>query len=285
MFVLVMLATGVFSETFGQISDTPTNKNISLDSKTLYQHGYNKDNLSAPTTYENIDTVMVSSVMNYFVMPDKNYNTAYYAGGSYAATNLTASQFSWTIGNGSSFAHQTVNGTNTSPWIKVTWAAPLGATTITVKENPLGLPANCESQSTTINAYIISKPTIAFTAIGGSYTYSECYEDAAVATGVLYNFGLTIATQSSQLEVDYTVTFNGVAQPLLAGTNVPIVDGKLPVTFNQYGAWAVTITKVTDRIARKCDVVGDITSAANVFTHNVMPYPQTGPAFHIPNEF
>ena len=288
---LIVLVAGMFltnvTPIFGQISDTPTGKNISLDSKTLYEHGFNKDNLTAPPSDREIrDSVTVGAVMNYFVMPDKNYNAAYFAGGSYAATNLTTSQFNWTVGNGSAIAPQAANTTGTSPWVKVTWAAPLGATTVKVKEAPQGLSGTCDSQETTIDIEVIAKPTVAFTGKSGLFEDSDCYDETALGSGIAYDFDLTVSSQSSQLLVSYTVTKDGLAYPSLNGTNVPVTmaGGKIALNFTEYGAYEVTITEITDRIARKCDVVGDIGSE-NVFSYTIMPQPQTGPIYHIPNNF
>jgi len=284
---------GVFfgvSYTFGQtITDKPNGNNLSLGGKTLYEHGYN--NTGGPNLpREAVDTVMVTSVMNYFVMPDKNYNTAYYAQNNYAATNLTVSKFEWTVANGSSIAPQTPNSATTpgtSPWIKVTWGATLGATTVKVKEVPQGITAGCESAETVINVFVIARPTIGFSQVGSplAYTASGCYTNAAVAS---YDFPVTVTTSSSQILVDYqleTTALSGGTPTTTTVTNAPVTSGILKLAFSNYGHYKVTITKITDRIARKCDVIGTINSGANVFTYSVLPQPETGPVYHVPNNF
>ena len=287
---LSVLALGAFlfgaPLTFGQtnISDTPTDNMVELGGKDLYEHGYNGE--GQDLTREAIDTVMVTSVMNYFVMPDKNYNAAYYNQTNYAATNLTSSEFEWTIGNGSSFAYQSANGgTSTSPWIKVTWGSTLGATTVTVKETPQGLTGTCESQETEIDVWVISKPTAQF----ASKTGSECYTPTQLSgTGVAVPIALTIASQSSQYEVEYTVKRNNADYATLTpSAPVAVVGGNITLNFTEYGEYVIEITGITDRIARKCDVEGDVTTAEDVhiFTYNVMPFPATGPIYHVPNMY
>jgi len=287
---LTVIILGIFSGisfTFGQtITDTPSGNNLSLGGKTLYEHGYNSNGLNLPR--EATDTVMVTSVMNYFVMPDKNYNQAYYAQNNYAATNLTESKFEWIVANGSSIATQTPNSATTpgtSPWIKVTWGATLGATTIKVKEVPQGITTNCESAETTIDVFVIARPTIGFTQIGSAYVDSDCYTNAA---NVSYNFPVAVNTSSNQILVNYRLETTGLSggTPTITNiTDVPVTSGILRLAFSDYGHYKVTITKITDRIARKCDVEGTISSGADVFTYSVLPQPETGPVYHVPNNF
>jgi hypothetical protein len=287
----VALITGIFlagmTHSYGQISDKPNNNNLSLDGKTLYEHGYNST--GQDTSREDRDSVMVTSVMNYFVMPDKNYNAGYYAQTGYAATNLTSSNFVWTVpGASGTFVPQIPNPTTgTSPWIKVTWIAT-GITTIKVKEEPQGLAGSCDSEETEISVVVIPKPTIGFNQTGTppAYAASDCYSDADIATAA-YDFPITVTTSSSQVLIDYSIKKTDLAGAVTTTpvTGAPVTSGTLRLTFSDYGEYEVTITRITDRIARKCDVEGDILTGADVFTYNVMPQPKTGPVFHIPNNF
>ena len=286
VFNLGLFLTGISSRTFGQtISDTPAGNNIPLDSKTLYEHGYNSSGADSPR--EDIDTVMVGSVMNYFVMPNRNYNTSYFGQSSYAATNLTVSRFDWTALNGAVTA-QAVNTTGTSPWIKVTWGATTGATTVEVQEVPQGLSVSCVSEETTIPVWVIAKPTIGFSQVGSAYAHSECYDETDKLTA-FYDFPVSVTTSSTQVLVNITVVRkdleSGSTLSTVTQTDIPVASGLFRVGFSDYGAYEVTITKITDRIARKCDTEGDITGSADTFTFSVMPMPQTGVMYHIPNNF
>jgi hypothetical protein len=286
----IFLTTGT-AQTFGQtLDDNPTGKNLSLDDKTLYEHGYNSNSAEAISEREGVDTVMVTSVMNYFVMPDKNYNKAYYAQDSYAATDLTNSKFVWTVENGSSFEYQKANSTETSPWIKVTWGEK-GEATITVKEEPQVVGESCgDGNETEIPVTIIAQPTIGYNLDG--FADSNCYNDNTVGEA-FYDFPVAVTTESSQVWVTVSIKkidFDGNDSGTFEETNVPVESGFFHLQFSDYdsggyGKYEVTITEMTDRIARKCDVLGIINSEENFFTYSVMPMPKTGPIFHIPNDF
>lgn len=281
------------SQAFGQLilDDDPSGKNLPLDSKTLFEHGYNKDNVSAKDSREDVDTVMVTSVMNYFVMPDTSYNKSYFEQSNYEATNLTKSLFEWTIGNSSSFTHQSANSTSTSPWIKVTWGSTLGKTTIKVKEAPQGLTSpTCEGDETEIDVYVIAQPTIGYNST--DFETSDCYTVINVGSAY-YDFPVSVTTSSSQVLVNVSIVKKDLDGNIL-GTytenDVPVSSGTFHLEFSDYGSggygiYEVTITKITDHIARKCDVEGLITSNEDVFTYSVMPQPKTGTIYHIPNNY
>jgi len=276
----------------GQISNTLTDRNISLDSKDLYEHGYNKDfTLTPDTPREDVDTVMVTSVMNYFVMPDVFWNGAYFLQNNYSDTDLTTSIFDWTVTQGSAIA-QNPNLTGTSPWVKITWGSTVGAATVTVKEIPQGIsdPA-CDGTPTTIPVHVIAKPTIGFNQVGSPSVFSdsECYNNSNVASAY-YDFPITVTTSSSEVLINYTL----VRTDLISGTpttstvtdvSVGVGTGVFQVLFSDYGEYKVTITQITDRIARKCDVLGDINTGADEFTFKVLPTPEPGKIYHIPNNF
>ena len=289
VFTLGLLLKGIAFQTFGQISDTPSGNSITLD-KNLYEHGYNSSSAGAvDSPREDIDTVMVGSSMNYFVMPDKNFNAAYYGQSSYAATASTSSRFDWTIGNSSGFTHQTANTTGTSPWIKVTWGTSTGSTSVAVQEVPQGLPVTCVSVPTTIPVWVIAKPNIGFTQVGSVYADSYCY-DATTLASARYDFPVGLTTSSSQVLVDVTIVqkdlTSGATLATTTETNVPVASGAFRLNFlGGYGAYEVTITKITDRIARKCEVVGDINAGQTLFTYSVIPQPETGTIYHVPNNF
>jgi len=287
----VFLMIGVLTAV-GQIPNNPPGRNLTLDSKVLYEHGYNKDFTTTPDVpRENVDTVMVTAVMNYFVMPDVYWNSAYFLQSNYSATNLTSSQFDWTVTLGTAVA-QNANATSTSPWVKITWGTTTGAAVVTVKEVPQGLsdPA-CDGTPTTIPIHIIAKPTIGFNPVGTPPTFvaSDCYTSATVASA-FYDFPISVTTSSSEVLINYSVEKTDLITGTVTTTsasNVPVNAGIgiLKVLFSDYGSYKVTITSITDRIARKCDVAGDINVSANQFTYNVMPAPQPASIFHVPNNF
>ena len=302
--VLGIFLTGM-SYTFGQVSNSPLNRTMTLDNtnRALYEHGYNKDNTSTPDSpRENTDTVMVTSVMNYFVMPHDYYNKDYFDNASdYTETNLTNSMFDWSSfspGRGT-IVPQNSNSTGTSPWVKVTWNTA-GIDTLHVKEVPqVATTLACESDTTKIPVLVIPKPTIGFTQVGTppAYAASDCYDAVTVLTAS-YDFPFTVTTSSSQVWINYTIVetdlMTGTVSSTTVQTDVPItltlVSGTtytatLNLPFTDYGIYEVTINEITDRIARKCEIVGDINSGAGVFTYSVLPQPQPGRVFHVPNNF
>lgn len=289
--VAVMFMAGIYSNVSGQnITNNPANHNIMFD-KTLYEHGYNKDNTSsADVPREDRDTVMVNSVMNYFVMPDTYYNKDYFQQNDYKQTSSTKSKFEWTVAAGNTAAPQNANPTGTSPWIKITWGTTTGATDITVKEIPQTIV--CDGEEATIPVYVIAKPTIGFNQTGtpAGYTASGCYNDATKVGS--YNASLTVTSGSSQVLVDYTVEktdlYTGVTTVVATVTDAPLAVGTnspLTVNFTDYGDYKITVTKITDRIARKCDMLGDINAGQDIFTYSVLPQPKAGKTYHIPNNF
>lgn len=273
---------------FGQnITDNPANHQVTLG-KALYEHGYNKDNLtSKDTPREDIDTVMVTSAMDYFVMPDAYYNKAYFQQADYRQTGLTSSQFVWTVTNGTETAQSANTATGTSPWVTITWGNTTGAATAKMKEVPQGLTAACEGEETTIPVFVIAKPTVGFTQVSSAYAAAGCYTDTNIANAG-YDFPVSVTTSSSQVLVNCSVkwtkldgTDGGVTTP----TNIPVNSGVFNLTFGDYGTYEVTVTQITDRIARKCEMTGDINSGQNVFTYSALPQPKAGKTYHVPNNF
>ena len=141
-----------------------------------------------PTTGREVrDSVTVTSVMSYFVMPDRFFNPAYFGQANYSKTDLTHSQFNWRMYSGyvtvaeltgatlatAGIAPQEANTTNTSPWVKVTWPAEPGQFTLTMAEKPQGVLGDCDGEPALIHVAVIAKPTIRFadgTGYGGDPT-------------------------------------------------------------------------------------------------------------------
>ncbi len=289
MLVLVLFLLGAFNTVGQNISSDPTVHKVVVDQplKPLYEHEYNSGGQDA--TREGVDTVMVTSVMNYFVMPDAYYNKGYFNQPNYQKTDLTSSKFEWTVTNGTTApqsSNGTFNSTGTSPWVKVTWGnAPgaLGATTVKMKEVPQGLSSTCEGEETSIPIYVINKPQIEYS----SSTASDCYADADKANAE-HDFQVAVTTESSQVWVNCSIKWtklDGTNGGTTTETNVPVKAGEFNLKFTDYGEYEVTITKVTDRIARKCDVLGDITNGKNVFTYSVLSKPKAGKVYHVPNNY
>jgi hypothetical protein len=299
------------TNSYAQLVDDPVDKKVELDAKDLYEHGYNKDNaVSQDLPREARDSVMVGSTMNYFVMPDRNYNSDYYAQGQdYMATGLTKSEFVWAVDAASfaaSITAQNPNGTGTSPWVKIVWGTTRGNAKITIEEVPVGVTGSCSGEEAEIPVTVISKPEIGFTdqADQGDPPKFEIVEcQAADGSGNLVGYSLslpvTVTTESCEIKVKYTLVhtpLGGVAQPSVEGTvqmtivsevndgGIKTVTGILSIPVTLHGTYEVTIEEMTDRIARKCDVLGNVL-AADEFTYSVLPQPAKPRPFHVPNNF
>ena len=175
-------------ETEDDVPIEPAHKGV------LYEDGFNSESVTGgdppekvPSAVEARDIVMVGSTMNYFVMPDANYNPEYYTQGdlpigeepSWANTQLTKSIFDWqmvddedaTVSIGFVLVFQNPNETlveeedeeGTSPWAKITWETP-GDFSIKITEKPAALAGtDCESGTpSVIPITVIDVPTIAF---------------------------------------------------------------------------------------------------------------------------
>ena len=196
----ILALSAIVSVKAQNISHDPVNRNVQVGTDNtatspvhnkgnLYESGYNAGHNAANATLdprEVRDSVTIGSTMNYFVMPDQYFNPDYFKQNSYGATNLTHSQFNWSMYTGHlttvtgtpiaspPVAHQNVNANGTSPWVKVTWGAQGTPTnnapsdignyhyTLVMAETPQGVLGACDGEPATIHVVAIPKPTIRF---------------------------------------------------------------------------------------------------------------------------
>ena len=305
-------ATPIFGQGFGE----PADKNVVLGSKKLYEHGHNQDHEgSLKDSREARDSVMVGSEMYYFVMPDKYFNKAYYDGGNYADTHLTKSKFEWVVDAPSyatAITPQNPNtATNTSPYVKIEWGTTRGNADIKIVEKPQ--IAVCDGAETVIPVTVISKPVIKFvTQTGAGVDPDELIKcvplaDQGGTISVNVEYPILVLTESSQVKIDYKIEFtnlegtpSAVGPPVLdfpitvKSSSVDVngitnITGALSLTMTDYGSYKITITKITDRIARKCNTEGEIATGdiddLDEFTYIVVPQPSAGKTYHVPNNF
>lgn len=260
---------------------------VSIDSRDHYQHGYNKNGgpfiePSDPNQQETRDSVTVTSVMQYFVFPDVNKNPGYDPADPLEFDNVW-STFDWTLKNSLG------TGSSTTPLIEITWGATPGIDSVIVTEIAVG-GAACAGNRVSMPVTVIAKPTFRFdNSTHTAYRDSACHANVSGANKAAYNFPVITASPSTQLQIDYTVEQDGSPVPLLGQTNVNVVNGTgvLTLEFENYGAYEVTVTKITDRVSRKpvVPVSGDLIAGADKFTYIVMPPAQTGPIYRIPNNY
>ena len=264
---------------------------VTIDSKTYYRHGYNsRDDGTVLQPREVRDSVTLTSEMKYFVLPDEVISPEY-------TLNMTDfskvnSTFAWTFGT---TAHGSITTGSGTPLVTVRWNI-IGDDELKVVETPNAGASGCgDGAPTTMPVVVIPKPTVAFTpnTVAPEYAAEACEGD--LTGGYLKSFSLNVVTQSTQVNVSYTVTRNGVGYPALDGTDVrvkitgtsPDYTAALPITFTEYGAYEITITNVTDRISRKPATVvnGDVIPAGEKFTFNLIRPIRTGPIYRLPNNY
>ena len=273
-----------------------------------YQHGYNKDSGNAiDTPREDRDSVMVGATMHYFVMPDLSYNSAYAtsaASGDFSNTNLTTSTFEWTVptsGSSAVFVNPNSKDGSTSPHVTIAWTAASAepsTDTIRIVETPTeynGVPLSstsvCIGKESKIPVTVIPKSVIEFGEDNGLREIYTClsFDLSDGTTHPVLDFPLTVATKvagNKGIKVKYTIQ-KDTGSPSGA-IEVGLADiTKLPIKVDDYGVYTVTITEITDPIARKCNLTGTVTDASNknVFKYAVLPQPQPGKTYHVPNNY
>jgi hypothetical protein len=227
----------------------------------FHQHG--KNSADATVATENIDSVTVGAVMNYWAEPD-------------AAIAGTNSTFIWTVA--AAIGSQTA-GTPTN-LATVTFVAAPATGTITFHEVS---PAGCAAtDATPINIEVIAQPTAAF----GLAPASQCTQAPG---GLTFTLPLTLTSSlavAEKLTVNYTVT-NPDATILSGPTNIQL--SKSAASFNvtltgatQYGVYTVTINSVSDRISVKSSIAGNVT--ASTISLGVSRTPTSGNIYHVPNQ-
>jgi hypothetical protein len=255
---------------------------VEIDGKDYYRHGYNSTGGGTvqQSPQEDRDSVTITSVMKYFVLPNPTVSPDYTVTDLLNFTDVK-SVFQWSLANDPAVIGATDG--STTPIVTVLWNA-LGVDTLKALEVP-DMGAACAGSGTKIPVTVIRKPEIAFEPRNSVYADSACYTQTQVTAGVPIIFDMDVVTDSWLVEVDYTVTRNGSALPSMTGTNVPVVGGEITLVFEDYGRYEITITKVTDNISRKSSVDGDITTVGEKFTYIVMPPVETGPIYRLPNNY
>ncbi|MDR1672132.1 MAG: hypothetical protein LBS09_01515 [Bacteroidales bacterium] len=285
----------------------PSPIKVVLDSKDHYAHGYNKDEVSTPDAQEVTDSVMVGATMHYFVKPDADYNKAYTEGADLTNTSLTESEFGWTVPSIGSLTPVGPNTTNTSPHTTVTWNAA-GTGQLEIVETPKEykgqpLPTGvtvCPSDAVIIPVTVIPQPGVQFgvAATTGERKDAVCETDI-VTNPVTYNFPIgayqqTNISEAGGVTIKYTIKKDAAA----AATGTPVrlasaatATATLPIEFDEYGIYEITLTTIADHIAVKCNLGtgGDLANVPSdgtqTFTLIVMPQPKPGPAYHYPNNY
>jgi hypothetical protein len=263
----------------------------------LFEHGYTSAGDPAPAT-EAIDSVTVGSTMPYFIMPDVNYNSTYFAQSSYSATDLTESTFNWTISKSATgtIAAKAKNDTDTSPWVEIKWNDTDLVNVTMIEESQSG---SCTSDPVVIPVQVIQKPEIKFGEISGERKFTECVPTLGAHSYAFPVVPLTnaVISESWDVFVTYDVTFtplNGIPGSPQSGT-APVSNGSFTLdelVLDDYGTYTIVITGISDKTSKKCTFEGGETAfnlsnniADETFAYTMLPKPQPGKAYHVPNKY
>ena len=279
---------------FGQTPPT----SVEVEGVRYFRHGFNEDGgpfVTGSANREVRDSVTVTSTVKYFVLPNPALNPSYNVSDPLANVRST---FTWKLvpDNLGDFV-----GDDDKAMIEVKWGNTPGAVTLSVVEVPAD--PTCDVIPTSIPVQVIPVPTAKHVqnAAGQQPYYSVfCFSINDTEVNKDWDFEIDVATHSSQVEVSYTVSKDGVNVPELARNNVPlgVENGDLGIEYNRrtgtftvpfpdLGEYVVTLTHVTDRVARKSGVDGEIPidAVGRQFTVRVFRELQTSPIYRVPNNF
>ncbi|GHT21864.1 hypothetical protein FACS189430_02680 [Bacteroidia bacterium] len=245
-------------------------------------------------------------------------------------TDSTSSEFDWTFPNGArDTIYIRPNRTGTSTHVSINWVAKTaGVDTIRIVENAreydgVKLPAGatCSSDTLKIPVQVIDRPNVMFDTLTSGHRSDVACAPAISATALFtYNFPL-VATDSvpagdivpslsnrnlnedldgiyikykvekQQSNGDYAPYTPTVALPTTV--RLPLCNvhtGALPLSFEDYGAYRVTIEDVSGNIAEKCNVDGLAPTAEgkygfkkNQFTLLIINAPKIKDTNHVKN--
>lgn len=241
----------------------------------------------------NVDTVAVNSVMPYSVKGDLNMHSLRALGA------LTYSNFNWALSGGGTLGSLSNNATPQAPKdtsVSVKWGATAGSYDLRVLESPVaaaGQPAfSCTGNTTKLGIVVVANPIAVWsgaTPLGGCGVANSTINVPFKLTG------------TGNFDVTYTIDYKNLSGVVTAGTattasygdknvvtaksfNIPVV---IPAT--TYGQYTVTISKVVDRITKKCFDVSAFTSTVGTdvpsagFVVYSYPAPTTQPIQHVKN--
>ena len=264
----------VFFGAFALLNAQPAS--VSIESATLYQHGRNSGGITA---FENIDSVTLGSTTKYYVLPDAAVNASFNV-----ITNPfdnVISTFNWTVPVALATGQDdTVPAYPTASHYKqVTWTG-LGADTIRVTETSAVAVGGCTGLQVKTPVRVIAAPDITSVTIGNA----TCQTTPISVACPNATLGISCVVNGNKgVEIAYSITgpagftsINGTAN--LNNSNALTLSGHL---LDRAGAYTLTITTVTDRIAKKCGLLAIAETAAATFY--VTPTPKTGTTLHVPN--
>ena len=260
------------------------------------------------TDDDNISRITVDKRMPFYVQPDATYHPNYNAGGSWALTD----GFSW---NWTSVAFGTglTLGAPDGNYVEIT-ANTVGDYTVTVREQAPAAWGGCEDltgQEMTIR--VVPKPLInsySATIVDVPVDFlSDVYQQCGQITDFRTSVNLTgfskfqvkwsltqreldvngdplgeeidIVTERVELVGENNLDITTASYIIDSGRDLTLIDG------TKRTRYTFEITEITDYVSRRSDFLSAATwyGASQTFTVIVNPAPETGPIYHIPNNF
>ena len=285
---MTVVATFMFTALMGQVED---------------------GNFGLVSEDENISRITVGKAMPFYVQPDSDYHPDY-VGPDWDLT--PGFQWNWTS---TAFGDQLTLGAPVGNYVEIT-ANTEGDYSVTVREQAPaawgGCPDSGEGQTMTIR--VVPVPLInSYSAMIGEAAVSfesDLYQQCGAIVDFRTSVNLTGFSKfevrwslvqreldvngdpvgSDNIIVDGTVVEAGDANSLDittasylidAGRELALIDG------TQRTRYTFEITEITDHVSRRSDYLGAKTWYGDPLTFTVIvnPAPETGPIFHIPNDF
>jgi hypothetical protein len=243
----------------------------------LYKHTTNSSDPVGPVAGEAIDSVTVTSLMKYYVLPDPNVNPGF----AVPFLNIL-STFNWSTSGATGTAAGAIANVPAAlhpNYKQVTWT---GIGTINLNVVEVSSSGCTSGGSTTVPVQIINIPTVT----GGAAPAAQCTANPATVTFLVPLALTSDISLPDKVRINYTV-YNPDATVLFAASNLDLAKAAASFSLTltgatQYGNYMVTINSVSDRISRKSSVAGTVTSPNITLTVNRIPV--TGPIYHIPNQ-
>lgn len=218
---------------------------------------------------ESIDTVVVGSTLPYYVYPDFDFNPSFIESTPLDSSKID-SKFFWSSDAG--YVVNTVNATDPENYKNITWNIK-GNYAIKVTEKTDALYGGC-SGDYNFKVVVLDKPTATFT----SAATITCPQTVAtdISLPIKNTSGVKLTTENEK-HVQYTVNMSyngGAATPVTVpavesgATSVVVSLSSLPE-----GRYVFTLTKVSDRISRKCSIDGTLGAQTTYIMYVTTPKP------------
>jgi hypothetical protein len=251
---------------------------LSVNSETLYQHGYTSAGVVNPS--ENTDSVTIGSTTRYYVTPDATLNPLYTG----VLTGTLASTFAWSFTGAGSGAGTRANVPGFAAYgnyQQINWTA-IGTKSINAVETS---SSTCAGVAVVTPVEVIAAPDVTSVTVPAL----SCPTGAIPYSTVCPNATLVISSSvngNKGVSVNYSLTCSNAGFTAVNNVNAVLGNGTTlnlsTITLTHPGTYTLTINTVTDRIAAKSGLLAIADGTSTTFV--LLPTPVTGPMYHVPNQ-